>query len=37
MITNAPGPRSVRVVYDCPSDRSPDGRPVIKWVRVNFL
>jgi len=30
MTTNATGPRSVRVVYDCPSDRSPDGRPVSK-------
>lgn len=28
--TNPSGPRSVRVVYDCPSDRSPDGRPVEK-------
>jgi hypothetical protein len=24
------GPRSVTVVYDCPSDRAPDGRPVQK-------
>ena len=30
MTTNPSGPRSVRVVYDCPSDRSPDGRPVSK-------
>ncbi len=30
MTTSASGPRSVRVVYDCPSDRSPDGRPVQK-------
>lgn len=30
MTTNAAGPRSVNVVYDCPSDRSPDGRPVQK-------
>ncbi len=30
MTTNASGPRSVRVVYDCPSDRSPDGRAVSK-------
>jgi hypothetical protein len=30
MTTTALGPRSVRVVYDCPSDRSPDGRPVSK-------
>jgi len=30
MTTNASGPRSARVVYDCPSDRSPDGRAVSK-------
>jgi hypothetical protein len=30
MTTSASGPRSVRVVYDCPADRSPDGRPVSK-------
>lgn len=30
MTTTALGPRSVSVVYDCPSDRSPDGRPVSK-------
>ena len=30
MTTNPSGPRSVIVVYDCPSDRSPDGRPVQK-------
>lgn len=30
MTTNASGPRNVTVVYDCPSDRSPDGRPVSK-------
>jgi hypothetical protein len=30
MTTNASGPRSVSVVYDCPSDRSPDGRSVFK-------
>jgi len=30
MTTSALGPRSVRVVYDCPSDRSPDGRAVSK-------
>ncbi len=30
MTTNARGPRDVTVVYDCPSDRSPDGRPVSK-------
>jgi hypothetical protein len=30
MTTSASGPRSVRVVYDCPSDRSPDGRAVSK-------
>ena len=30
MTTNTSGPRSVKVVYDCPSDRSPDGRPVSK-------
>ena len=28
--TNPAGPRSLRVVYDCPTDRSPDGRPVEK-------
>jgi len=28
--TNASGPRSVIVVYDCPSDRSPEGHPVSK-------
>lgn len=30
MTTIQTGPRSVRVVYDCPSDRSPEGRPVSK-------
>ncbi|MGH7185382.1 MAG: DUF4124 domain-containing protein [Pseudomonadota bacterium] len=30
MSTSASGPRSVNIVYDCPSDRSPDGRPVQK-------
>jgi len=30
MTTNASGPRSVRIVYDCPSDRAPDGRAVQK-------
>lgn len=30
MTATASGPRSVIVVYDCPSDRSPDGRPVQK-------
>jgi hypothetical protein len=30
MTTTAAGPRSLKVVYDCPSDRSPDGRPVSK-------
>ncbi len=30
MTTSPSGPRSVRIVYDCPSDRSPDGRPVSK-------
>lgn len=30
MTATASGPRSVIVVYDCPSDRSPDGRPVSK-------
>ena len=30
MTTSASGPRSVRVVYDCPADRSPDGRAVSK-------
>jgi len=30
MTTNPSGPRNVTVVYDCPSDRSPDGRPVQK-------
>ena len=30
MTTSAAGPRNVSVVYDCPSDRSPDGRPVSK-------
>ena len=30
MTTNPTGPRSVKVVYDCPSDRSPEGRPVSK-------
>jgi hypothetical protein len=28
MTTTPTGPRSVRLVYDCPSDRSPEGRPV---------
>jgi hypothetical protein len=30
MNTNATGPRSVTVVYECLSDRSPEGRPVQK-------
>lgn len=30
MTANKTGPRNVNVVYDCPSDRSPDGRPVQK-------
>ncbi len=30
MTTSGSGTRSVNVVYDCPSDRSPDGRPVQK-------
>jgi hypothetical protein len=30
MTTSPSGPRSVRIVYDCPSDRAPDGRPVTK-------
>ncbi len=30
MTTSPSGPRSVTVVYDCPSDRAPDGRPVSK-------
>jgi len=30
MTANPAGSRSVNVVYDCPSDRSPDGRPVQK-------
>lgn len=30
MTTNPTGPRSVIVVYDCPSDRSPEGLPVSK-------
>lgn len=30
MTTNNTGPRNVNVVYDCPTDRSPDGRPVQK-------
>ena len=30
MTTNQSAPRSVRIVYDCPSDRSPEGRPVQK-------
>jgi len=28
--TNPSGPRSVIIVYDCPSDRSPEGHPVSK-------
>ena len=30
MTTSAAGGRNVNIVYDCPSDRSPDGRPVQK-------
>jgi hypothetical protein len=30
MNTNATGPRNVTVVYECPVDRSPEGRPVQK-------
>jgi hypothetical protein len=30
MTTKSTGPRSMTAVYDCPSDRSPDGRPVTK-------
>ena len=30
MGTNPTGSRSVRIVYDCPSDRSPEGLPVSK-------
>jgi hypothetical protein len=30
MTTTPSGGRNVTVVYDCPSDRSPDGRPVQK-------
>ena len=30
MTSSAAGPRSVSVVYECPSERSPDGRPVTK-------
>ncbi len=30
MTTNKTGGRNVNVVYDCPSDRSPEGRPVQK-------
>ena len=30
MTTSGSGTRNVTVVYDCPSDRSPDGRPVEK-------
>ncbi len=30
MTASASGPRSVIVVYDCPSDRSPEGLPVSK-------
>ena len=30
MTTNPAGGRNVNIVYDCPSDRSPDGRPVQK-------
>ena len=30
MTTSPAGGRNVNVVYDCPSDRSPDGRPVQK-------
>jgi hypothetical protein len=30
MSTTAAGTRRVRIVYDCPSDRAPDGRPVSK-------
>jgi len=28
MTTSPAGGRNVNIVYDCPSDRSPDGRPV---------
>jgi hypothetical protein len=30
MTVNPAGGRNVNIVYDCPSDRSPDGRPVRK-------
>jgi len=30
MSTSKTGSRNVNVVYDCPSDRSPEGRPVQK-------
>ena len=30
MTTNASGPRGAMIVYDCPSDRSPEGLPVSK-------
>jgi len=30
MTTSATGPRSVMIVYDCSSDRSPEGLPVQK-------
>ncbi len=30
MTTSPSGPRSVRIVYDCPSDCASDGRPVTK-------
>jgi hypothetical protein len=30
MTTSPSGPRSVSIVYDCPSDRAPDGHPVTK-------
>ena len=30
MTTNPAGGRNVNIVYDCPSDRAPDGRPVQK-------
>ncbi len=37
MITNPVGPRRVNVVYDCPSDRAPDGSPVSKGRTVLSL
>lgn len=30
MGATATGPRGAKVVYECPSDRAPDGRPVTK-------